>query len=136
MMVCLITDANPEKRNLVSEPPGRLEREKADCPRKTAHELAEGQVREGTVRSLQDFGAFIDLGGVDGLLHVSQLGWHRVKHPSEMLTVGQTIKVLVRKIDPETKKISLSFRDLTESPWTHVSTRYPKPASSAARSRG
>ncbi len=125
-MVCLITDANPEKRNLVLSRRAVLEREKAESREKLLTELAEGQVREGTVRSLRDFGAFIDLGGVDGLLHVSQLGWHRVKHPSEMLTVGQTIKVLVRKIDPESKKISLSFRDLSENPWSHVTTRYPQ----------
>jgi small subunit ribosomal protein S1 len=125
-MVCLINDANPERRNLVLSRRAVMEREKADAREKLLEELAEGQVREGTVRSLQDFGAFIDLGGVDGLLHVSQLGWHRVKHPSEMLTVGQSIKVLVRKIDPESKKISLSFRDLTENPWSHATTRYPE----------
>jgi small subunit ribosomal protein S1 len=88
-------------------------------------ELAEGQVRAGTVRSLQDYGAFIDLGGVDGLLHVSQLSWQRVKHPNEVLQVGQAIKVKIRKIDTETGKISLAFRDLSENPWTSAPQKYP-----------
>ncbi len=88
-------------------------------------ELAEGQIREGVVRSLQPFGAFVDLGGVDGLLHVSQLSWQRVKHPGDVLQLGQTVKVLVRKIDPDTHKISLALRDLSENPWTKVTANYP-----------
>jgi small subunit ribosomal protein S1 len=123
-LVCLITDANPDKRNLVLSRRALVEQERAESREKLLAELEEGQVREGLVRSMQDFGAFVDLGGVDGLLHVSQLGWHRVRHPSEVLTLGQRIKVLVRKIDPETKKISLSFRDLLENPWTQVAERY------------
>jgi ribosomal protein S1 len=124
-MVCVVTEANPEKRNLVLSRRAVLDREKAEAKTQLLAELAEGQVREGTVRSLQDFGAFVDLGGVDGLLHISQLSWQRVKHPSEVLSVGQKIKVLVRKIDQETGKISLAFRDLTEDPWTHAPTKYP-----------
>lgn len=124
-MVCLVTEANPERRNLVLSRRAVLEREKAEAKAKLMEELAEGQVREGTVRSLQDYGAFIDLGGVDGLLHVSQLSWQRVKHPSEVLTVGQPIRVKVKKIDPETGKISLAFRDLTENPWSTAAQKYP-----------
>ena len=82
-------------------------------------------MREGVVRSLQAFGAFVDLGGVDGLLHVSQLSWQRVKHPGDVLQLGQTVKVLVRKIDPDTHKISLALRDLSENPWTTVASNYP-----------
>jgi small subunit ribosomal protein S1 len=124
-LVCLVTEANAEKRNLVLSRRAVLEREKAEAKTRLLAELAEGDIREGTVRSLQDYGAFIDLGGVDGLLHVSQLSWQRVKHPSEVLTVGQPIKVKIKKIDPETKKISLAFRDLTENPWTSAAYKYP-----------
>lgn len=124
-MVCLVTEANPERRNLVLSRRAVLEREKEEAKTKLMAELAEGQIREGTVRSLQDYGAFVDLGGVDGLLHVSQLSWQRVKHPSEVLSVGQPIKVKIKKIDPETGKLSLAFRDLTENPWTTASQKYP-----------
>jgi len=124
-MVCLVTQADPNRRNLVLSRRAVLEREKEEAKTKLMSELAEGQVREGTVRSLQDYGAFIDLGGVDGLLHVSQLSWQRIKHPSEVLTVGQAIKVRIKKIDPETGKLSLAFRDLTENPWSTVSQKYP-----------
>lgn len=124
-MPCVVTEANPERRNLVLSHRAVLEREKAEAKTKLMSELAEGQVREGTVRSLQDYGAFIDLGGVDGLLHVSQLSWQRVKHPSEVLQIGQAIKVLIRKIDAETGKLSLAFRDLSENPWTLAPGRYP-----------
>jgi len=72
-----------------------------------------------------DFGAFVDLGGIDGLLHVSQLAWGRVKHPSDVLHEGQKIKVRVDKVDPETGRISLAYRDLLESPWATASQKYP-----------
>ncbi|HET6881291.1 MAG TPA: S1 RNA-binding domain-containing protein [Pirellulales bacterium] len=123
-MTCVVTEANPERRNLVLSRRAVLEREKAEAKTKLMSELAEGQVREGVVRSLQDYGAFIDMGGVDGLLHVSQLSWQRVKHPSEVLQVGQPIKVKIRKIDQETGKISLAFRDLSENPWTTAPQKY------------
>ncbi|HWB10742.1 MAG TPA: S1 RNA-binding domain-containing protein [Pirellulales bacterium] len=124
-MTCVVTEANPERRNLVLSRRAVLEREKAEAKDKLMLELAEGQVREGVVRSLQDYGAFIDLGGVDGLLHVSQLSWQRVKHPNEVLQVGQPIKVKIRKIDAESGKISLAFRDLSENPWTSAPQKYP-----------
>jgi small subunit ribosomal protein S1 len=88
-------------------------------------ELATGQIREGIVRSIKDFGAFVDLGGVDGLVHISQLSWDRVKHPSEILEVGQKIKVRVEKFDKETGKVSLSYREVGTSPWQNVESKYP-----------
>ena len=121
----VVTEARPERGNLVLSRRAVVEREKAASKERVLNELAEGQVREGVVRSLQPFGAFIDLGGVDGLLHVSQLSWQRVKHPGDILQLGQTVKVLVRKIDPETRKISLALRDLSENPWTTVTSKFP-----------
>jgi small subunit ribosomal protein S1 len=124
-MTCVVTEANPEKRNLVLSRRDAIERDRAEAKTRLMSELAEGQVREGVVRSLRDYGAFVDLGGVDGLLHVSQLAWQRVKHPSEVLQLGQTINVKIKKIDAETGKISLALRDLTENPWTTAAQRYP-----------
>ena len=124
-LLCVVTEAREEKRNLVLSRRAVLEREKAEAKTKLMAELREGDVREGTVRSLQDYGAFVDLGGVDGLLHVSQLAWQRVRHPSEVLQVGQPIKVKIKKVDSETGKISLAFRDLTENPWTSAAYKYP-----------
>ena len=124
-MLCVVTEANPDRRNLVLSRRALLEREQQEAKEKLLAELAPGQVREGIVRSIRDFGAFVDLGGVDGLLHVSQLSWARVKHPSEVLEVGQTVKVKIQKIDPETGKISLAMKELTESPWTNIAAKYP-----------
>ena len=124
-MACLVTEANIDRRNLVLSRRSVLEREKQANKEKLLAELAEGQVRDGIVRSIQDYGAFVDMGGIDGLVHVSQLSWQRVKHPSEVLTVGQAVKVLIRKIDPDTGKLSLTLRDLSENPWNSAPHKYP-----------
>ena len=133
---CVITEANPDKRNLVLSRRGVLEREKADAKANLLAELEDGQVREGIVRSLQEFGAFVDLGGVDGLVHVSQLSWDRIRHANEVLEVGQKIKVKIQKIDPATGKISLAFRDLAENPWTARRKNFRRAAGRPARFRG
>jgi small subunit ribosomal protein S1 len=122
---CVVTECNPERRNLVLSRRAALEREQAESKRQLLAELAPGEIREGVVRSIRDFGAFIDLGGVDGLLHVGQLGWARVKHPSDVLEVGQKVRVIVQRIDPDTHKISLGMRDLFENPWNTVAAKYP-----------
>ncbi|MEM9657661.1 MAG: S1 RNA-binding domain-containing protein, partial [Planctomycetota bacterium] len=100
------------------------ERERKEKREKLLAELAPGQIREGVVRSLQDFGAFVDLGGVDGLIHVSQLSWDRVGHPSEVLQVGQNVNVRVEKVNADSGKISLAYRDLGENPWDNAATKY------------
>lgn len=86
--------------------------------------IEEGQIREGTVKSLTDFGAFIDLGGVDGLLHISEISWGRIKHPSEVLTVGEPIRVKVLRLDREKEKISLGLRQVVGNPWDSVDDHY------------
>jgi small subunit ribosomal protein S1 len=88
-------------------------------------ELAPGQTREGVVRSLQPFGAFVDLGGVDGLIHVSQISWTRVNHPNEVLELGQHVQVRILKIDPETHKIALGLKDLQDNPWNQATSKFP-----------
>jgi small subunit ribosomal protein S1 len=122
---CVITEAHPEKRNLVLSRRAMLEREKAEAKERLMAELEVGQTREAVVRSLQNFGAFVDLGGVDGLIHISQLSWDRIKHASEVLQVGQQVKVKILKIDPQTGKIGLAFRDLSESPWANAARDFP-----------
>ena len=124
-MACLITEANPARRNLVLSRRAVLEREKEERGRSSFAALAPGDIYEGVVRKLMDFGAFVDIGGVDGLLHVSQLAWSRVAHPREVLTEGQKIRVRVERIDRETGKISLAYRDMLESPWTNAEGKYP-----------
>jgi small subunit ribosomal protein S1 len=91
---------------------------------KTWNELAEGQVRQGIVRSVKDFGAFVDLGGVDGLLHVREMSWQRVQDAASIVQPGQTIKVVVLRIDPETRKNSLGLKQLMPSPWDAAAEKY------------
>lgn len=86
--------------------------------------IEEGQVRQGVVKSLTDFGAFIDLGGVDGLLHISEMSWGRINHPSEVLDIGQEVNVKVLRLDPEKNKISLGMRQVLPNPWEGVESRY------------
>lgn len=87
--------------------------------------LQEGQEVTGVVKNITDYGAFIDLGGVDGLLHITDMSWKRVKHPSEMLSVGEEIKVKVLKYDRDKKRVSLGLKQLGEDPWSNIARRYP-----------
>jgi small subunit ribosomal protein S1 len=121
----LVVDVNPEERNLVVSRRALLEREREENREKLWAELAEGQVRSGVVRSVRDFGAFVDMGGVDGLLHVSEMAWTRVKNPADVVQPGQTIKVVVLKIDRESRKVGLGLKQLTPSPWDNVVANYP-----------
>lgn len=122
---CLVTEADPERRNLVLSRRAVLEREKEEARQKLLDSLQPGQFREGVVRKLVDFGAFVDLGGIDGLLHISQVAWGRVQHPSEVLSEGQTIKVKIEKVDRAAAKISLAYREMLENPWTSAARKYP-----------
>jgi small subunit ribosomal protein S1 len=121
---CVVTEANRDRQNLVLSHRAVMERERNELRDKLLAELAPGQLREGVVRSLKDFGAFVDLGGVDGLVHVSQLSWDRVKHPSEVLEVGQKVKVRIEKFDKDTGKLSLSYREVGDNPWSKVESKY------------
>ncbi len=124
---CLVTEANPQRGNLVLSRRAILEREREEARQKLFESLAPGQVYEGVVRKILDFGAFVELDdGVDGLLHISQLSWGRVEHPRDVLAEGQRIKVKIEKIDPETRKIGLTYRDLFENPWTDAEKQYPE----------
>ena len=87
--------------------------------------LSEGQILDGVVKNITDYGAFIDLGGVDGLLHVTDIAWKRINHPSEALTIGQPVKVQIIRFNPETQRISLGMKQLEADPWANVEQKYP-----------
>jgi small subunit ribosomal protein S1 len=122
---CLVSEVNPEERNLVVSRRDLLEKEREEARAKLWLELAEGQIREGIVRSVRDFGAFVDLGGVDGLLHISEMSWSRVQDANQVVQPGQAVKVVVLKVDRERQKVSLGLRQLTPSPWDTVDANYP-----------
>lgn len=123
-LTAVITEANRSKRNLILSHRAVMERDRSAKKEQLLAELAPGQERDGIVRSLRDFGAFVDLGGVDGLVHVSKLSWDRVGHPKDILTEGQAIKVKVEKIDAKTGKIALSYREMVANPWDKVEENY------------
>lgn len=122
---CLVAEVSPEERNLVVSRRALLEKEREESREKLWQELAEGQVRDGVVRNIRDFGAFVDLGGVDGLVHVSEMAWSRVQDPTTVVQIGQPVKVVVLKIDRERRKVSLGLKQLTASPWDNISLKYP-----------
>ncbi len=124
-LLCLVTEVDPVEKNLVVSRRALMEKEREEQREKTWAELAEGQVRQGVVRSVRDFGAFVDVGGVDGLLHVSEMSWNRVDKASDIVAPGQSIKVVVLKIDRDKRKVGLGLRQLTPSPWDNIFDRYP-----------
>jgi small subunit ribosomal protein S1 len=121
---CMVTEVDPSERNLVVSRRALLEKEREENREKLWNVLAEGQIYEGIVRSVKDFGAFVDLGGVDGLLHVSEMSWQRVQDPTTFVQPGQKVKVVVLKIDRERRKVSLGLKQLTASPWDAVPEKY------------
>lgn len=123
-LLCLVTEVNPQERNLVVSRRALLEKQREEQREKTWQELAVGQVRPGIVRSVKPFGAFVDIGGVDGLLPVHEMSWQRVADPSQIVQIGQTIKVVVLKIDPESRKISLGLKQLEGNPWDNVRDKF------------
>jgi ribosomal protein S1 len=124
-LLCQVTEADRQERNLVVSRRALLEKEREEMRETTWAQLAEGQVRDGVVRSIKDFGAFVDIGGVDGLLHVSEMSWTRVQDPSKVVQLGQGVKVVVLKIDSERRKISLGMKQLMVSPWDDAAGKYP-----------
>src|SRR5471032_117301 len=102
-----------------------LEETRAEQRQELVQNLEEGQVIDGVVKNITDYGAFVDLGGIDGLLHVTDIAWRRVKHPTEVLTIGQTVKVKIIKINHETHRISLGMKQLLDDPWQGIEAKYP-----------
>jgi small subunit ribosomal protein S1 len=111
--------------NIVVSRRAIMEETRAEQRSELVQNLAEGQIVDGVVKNITDYGAFVDLGGIDGLLHVTDIAWKRVNHPSDVLTVGQTMKVQIVRINPETQRISLGMKQLDKDPWELVSGKYP-----------
>jgi len=115
---------NKKRGNIVLSRRVLLEKERAELKEQTLEKLTEGQVVEGIVKNLTEYGAFIDLGGIDGLLHITDMSWGRVNHPSELFQVGDHVRVKVLKFNSETERVSLGLKQITEDPWMHASERY------------
>jgi small subunit ribosomal protein S1 len=119
--------------NIVVSRRAVLEESRAEQRAELVGQLAEGEVREGVVKNITDYGAFVDLGGIDGLLHVTDMSWSRVGHPSEVVEVGQTMKVQIIKINKDTQRISLGMKQLQSDPWEGVGAKYPVGATFTGR---
>jgi small subunit ribosomal protein S1 len=111
--------------NIVVSRRAVLEESRAEQRAEIVAKIKEGDIVEGVVKNVTDYGAFVDLGGVDGLLHVTDMAWRRVNHPSEILSIGETIKVQVIRVNKETQRISLGMKQLMSDPWESVETKYP-----------
>jgi len=116
---------NRRRNNIVLSRRVLLEQDLKAKRAEVLENIAEGQVLDGIVKNITEYGVFVDLGGVDGLLHITDISWGRVRHPAEMFTVGDTIRLKVLSFDLEKKKISLGMKQLTPDPWTFVSEKYP-----------
>jgi len=116
---------NRARGNVVVSRRSVLERERASLKEQTLKVLEEGVILEGTVKNITDYGAFIDLGGIDGLLHITDMAWGRLQHPSEVLKVGDKVKVVVLKYDAERERVSLGMKQIMPDPWTKVAEAYP-----------
>ncbi len=120
-----VIKVNKKRGNIVLSRKALLEEENAEKKKHTLETLAEGKVLKGVVKNITDYGAFIDLGGIDGLLHITDMSWGRVSHPSELFKVNDEIDVIVLKYDPATERVSLGHKQLMNDPWSNVIERYP-----------
>jgi len=121
-----VIKVNKKRGNIVLSRKAVLEESMKEEKAKTMEVLEDGKVMEGVVKNITDYGAFIDLGGVDGLLHITDMSWGRVNHPSELFAVGDKVKVKVIKFNREDGRVSLGYKQMTEDPWLHADMRYPK----------
>jgi len=121
-----VIKVNKKRGNIVLSRKAVLEEAMQEEKAKTMEVLEDGKVMEGIVKNITDYGAFIDLGGVDGLLHITDMSWGRVNHPSEIFAVGDKVKVKVIKFNREDGRVSLGYKQLSEDPWLHADMRYPK----------
>jgi small subunit ribosomal protein S1 len=120
----VILKIDEERRNIVISRRKLIEQQREDLKRRTMDSVTVGQVRKGTVKNIADFGAFIDLGGIDGLLHITDMSWGRINHPSEVLKIDQEIEVKVLSIDKDKEKIALGLKQKEASPWENIETSF------------
>jgi small subunit ribosomal protein S1 len=116
---------NKRRGNIVLSRRALLESERQELREETLRSLTEGQIVSGIVKNITDYGAFVDLGGIDGLLHITDMSWGRIAHPSELFQVGDSVKVQVLKFDPATERVSLGLKQTLPDPWVNVRDRYP-----------
>ncbi|HRU06991.1 MAG TPA: S1 RNA-binding domain-containing protein, partial [Candidatus Brocadiia bacterium] len=124
-ITCKILKIDVDRHNIVVSRRKLIEEQREEQKRSLMSGIAVGQVRRGVVKNIADFGAFVDLGGIDGLLHITDMSWGRVTHPSEMVAIDQEIEVVVLNVDPEKEKIALGLKQRTPNPWMHVPEKYP-----------
>jgi small subunit ribosomal protein S1 len=122
---CLVLKIDEARRNIVVSRRSLIEAERAQKKSELLKQLEVGQLRKGVVKNIADFGAFVDLGGIDGLLHITDMSWGRINHPSEMVKIDDQIEVMVLHIDYEKEKIALGLKQKSASPWEHVPGKYP-----------
>ena len=120
-----IIDLNEQRRRAVGSVKAVLNEERRKAREELWGKLEEGMKLQGTVKSLTNYGAFVDIGGVDGMIHISELSWTRIKHPSEVVNVGDQVEVYIKSLDQENKKISLGFKKIEDSPWEILKRDYP-----------
>src|SRR5688572_869730 len=123
---CEVLKIDEARRNIVVSRRSLIERQREEDREALLKELEVGQTRKGVVKNIADFGAFVDLGGIDGLLHITDMSWERIGHPSEMVAIDQEIEVMVLHIDREKKKIALGLKQKGHNPWDQVIEKYPK----------
>ncbi len=116
---------NPDRKNIVVSRRELIEEQRADKRRKLLEDVKPGDVRRGVVKNITDYGAFVDLDGLDGLLHITDMSWGRVSHPSEMLKAGEEIDVQILEVDRERERVSLGTKQLTPNPWDMIEQKYP-----------
>ncbi|MBI2823359.1 MAG: 30S ribosomal protein S1 [Planctomycetia bacterium] len=122
---CVVLKIDEARRNIVVSRRALIETERAEKKSKLLAELEVGQIRKGTVKNIAEFGAFVDLGGIDGLLHITDMSWGRIGHPSELVSIDQEIEVQILHIDREREKIALGLKQKSASPWEQVEEKYP-----------
>lgn len=122
---CKIIKIDEKRMNIIVSRRKLLEEQREELKKKLLAEIKEGEVRRGVVKNIADFGAFVDLGGIDGLLHITDMCWGRISHPSEMLTLDQPLDVKILKVDLNRERIALGLKQLTPSPWEQVPQKYP-----------
>ncbi|MCA8983842.1 MAG: 30S ribosomal protein S1 [Planctomycetaceae bacterium] len=122
---CVILKIDEPRRNIVVSRRKLIEDRRADLKRKLMDQLEEGQLRKGIVKNIADFGAFVDLGGIDGLLHITDMSWGRIDHPSNMVSIDDEIEVVILNVDREKEKIALGLKQKSKSPWDNIGEKYP-----------
>src|SRR5438270_7921634 len=120
-----VVKINQERQNIVLSRRELIEQERTERRQKLLTEMTPGDIRKGTVKNITDFGAFIDLNGIDGLLHITDMSWGRIGHPSELLKVGQDIDVVVLDINKEKERVSLGLKQKLANPWDNIESKYP-----------